>query len=175
MELSSRVLLRIGLQVVGVITIINGICHTIAIGGIAPFSEGMMPLAVQIVNIIIPLVTLAAGIFLLVGTKNMVQYLYPDDAEKLDSARAIFNLAMKILGMVLIIKALPDAVQLLANIIYLKNISPAINSDLQQEFIYTRLISTLLYFVFGCYLVRGGQFLDRIAFSDIHKVNYKGE
>jgi len=175
MELSSRVLLRMGLQIVGVITIINGICHTIAIGGIVPFSDGMMSPAVQIINIIIPLVTLAAGIFLLVGTRKMVQYLYPDDAEKLDSARDVFNLAMKILGMVLIVKALPDAVQLLANIIYLKNISPAINSDFQQEFVYTRLISTLLYIAFGWYLVRGGQFLDRIAFSDIHKVKYKSE
>lgn len=165
MELSSRVLLRIGLQVVGVITIINGICQTIAIGGIIPFSEDMMPPAAQIMNILMPLVIVAAGIFLLVGTKKLAEHLYPDDEETLDSARAIFNLAMKILGMVLIVQALPDTVQIISNIIYLKSVSPAIFTDLQQEFIYTRLLSTLLYLIFGFYLVKGGRLLERIAIS----------
>ena len=167
-ELSSRALLRIGLQVLGVITIINGLCNVIAFGGILPSSEGMMPLAAQVFNIMIPVVTLAAGIFLLVGTKKLAAYLYPDDEEKLDSAKSIFNLSMKILGMVLVVRALPDAVQIISHIIYMKSLSPAISSEVQQQFIFTRLASTLLYSAFGWYLVRGGRFLERIAFSDLH-------
>ena len=168
MELSSRTLLRIGLQVVGVITIINGLCNLIAFGGIIPPSEGMMPLAAKITNVMVPVVTLAVGIFLLVGTKRLAEYLYPDEEEKLNSARAVFNLAMKILGMVLIVRYLPDAVQIISHIIYMKSLSPAISSDIQQQFVYTHLGSTVLYFAFGWYLVRGGKFLERIAFSNIH-------
>lgn len=175
MELSSRVLLRISLQVVGVITLIDGICHAIGVGGIVPFSRDMMPLAAMITSILIPLVSVAAGIFLLVGTRKLIANLYPDEEEKPDSARAIFNLAMKVLGMVLIVKALPDAVQLLSNIIYIKSINPVFNTDSQQQFIYTRLLSTLLYFIFGWYLVRGGKFLERLAFPPEQTVKNKDE
>ena len=111
------------------------------------------------------------GIFLLVGTKRLAAYLYPDDEEKLDSAKSIFNLAMKILGIVLVVRALPDAVQIISHIIYMKSLSPAISSEVHQQFIFTRLASTLLYFALGWYLVKGGQFLQRIAFSDLHGKN----
>jgi len=164
-EISSRVLLRIGLQIVGVITIITGICQSIATWGNIPSSRGMLPMGVTVVSILIPLVTLAAGLFLVIGTKSLTEKLYPDEEEKLDSSQDIFSLAMKITGMVLLVKALPDAVQILSNLIYIKASSPVWNNSVQFQFIYTELVSTLLYFVFGWYLLRGGQLFVRLAFS----------
>ena len=165
MEISSRVLLRIGLQIVGVITIITGSCQSIATWGNLPSSQGMLPMGIMAVSILIPLFTLAAGIFLVIGTKSLTEKLYPDEEEKLDSSQDIFSLAMKITGMVLLVKALPDAAQILSSLIYIKASSPVMNNSLQFQFIYTELVSTLLYFVFGWYLLKGGQLFVRLAFS----------
>ncbi len=166
MEISSRVLLRTGLQIVGVITIITGICHTIATWGNLPSSRGMLPMGALVMSILIPLVTLAAGIFLLIGTESLTEKLYPDEEEKLDSAEHIFSLAMKITGMVLIVQALPDAVQIVSSLIYIKASSPVLNNSVQFQYIYTELVSTLLYFIFGWYLLKGGQLFVRLAFHD---------
>lgn len=168
--LSSRVLFRTSIQITGILTIIKGISNAIALVGTVPTSREMIPLALQISSVLIPVFIIAAGVFLLVGSKNMVKKLYPDENEKPDSGEAIFRLAMKILGAVLIVEALPDAVQILSNLIYIKSISPVINTDVNQ-FIYTRLLSTILSFIIGWYLIKGGQLLVRMAFSDNKKSN----
>lgn len=165
-EISSRILLRIGLQIVGVITIITGICHTIATWGTLPSSQGMMPMGILVVSILVPLFILAAGIYLVIGTKSLTEKLYPDEEELLDSSQDIFNLSMKITGMILIVKALPDAVQIFSSLIYIKASSPVMNNAVQFEFIYTKLVSTLLYFVIGWYLLKGGQLFVRLAFHN---------
>lgn len=170
MEISSRALLRIGLQIVGVITIITGICNAVATWGNLPYSQGMLPLGIKLVSILIPLVILAAGIFLIIGTKSLTEKLYPDEEEKIASSRDIFILSMKITGMVLLVKALPDAVQILSNVIYIKAASPVMNNAVQLEFIYTRLVSTLLYFIFGWYLLKGGQLFVRLAFHHVSDI-----
>ena len=163
-EISSRVLLRIGLQIVGVITIITGICRTIATWGNLPYSQGMMPTGIMVVSILIPVFIVAAGIFLVIGTKSLAEKLYPNEGEKLDSSQDIFSLSMKITGMVLLVQALPDAVQILSSLIYIKASSPVMNNSVQFQFIYTELVSTLLYFVFGWYLLKGGQLFVSLAF-----------
>jgi hypothetical protein len=163
-DISSRVLLRIGLQIVGVITIITGISRAIATGGSLPSIQGMMPIGMKVVSILIPLFTLAAGIFLVSGTKSLTEKLYPDEKETLDSSQDIFSLSMKITGMVLLVQALPDAVQILSSIIYIKATSPVMNNSVQFQFIYTEIVSTLLNFVFGWYLLKGGPLFVRLAF-----------
>jgi hypothetical protein len=45
------------------------------------------------------------------------------------------------------------------------------NTDAQHQFIYTRFLSTLLYFIFGWYLLKDGQFLVLMAFPDTAKVD----
>lgn len=166
-EISSRILLHIGLQIVGVVTIINGVCHTITTWGTLPSSQGMMPIGIKVVSILVPLFILAAGIFLVVGTKSLTNKLYPDDDEKIDSSKDIFSLSMKITGMVLLVKALPDAVQIISSLIYIKATSPVMDNAFQLEFIYTKLASTLLYFIFGWYLLKGGQLFVRLAFHHV--------
>lgn len=163
-DISSRALLRTGLQIVGVITIITGLCRAIATWSSSPYSGGMTPVGSIAISIAIPLFTIAAGIYLVMGTESLTARLYPDDEEKPDSSEDIFTLAMKITGMVLIVQALPDAVQILSSLIYIKASSPVMNNSLPFQFIYTELISTLLYFVLGWYLLKGGQLFARMAF-----------
>ena len=166
LEISSRALLRIALQIIGVITIISGIRQSIVYWGSIPYSQGMTPTGIMALSIVIPLFVLAAGIFLVMGTKSLTEKLYPDDEEKLDSSQDIFSLAMKIIGMVLLVQAIPDAVQILSTIVYIKASSPVLNNSLQLQYIYTNIVSTLLYFGFGWYLLRGGELFARLAFHN---------
>lgn len=168
--LSSRVLLRTGLQVVGLVTFIKGITYAIASGGGIVSNQGIA-LRLEILSALLPVFLMAAGLFLIIGSQPIVEKLYPDSEEKPDSGEALFCLAMKILGAVLIVQALPDAVQVLSNLIYIKSVGLVWNTDAQQQFIYTRCLSTLLYFVFGWYLLKDGQFLVLMAFPETAKVD----
>ncbi|MEN6328619.1 MAG: hypothetical protein ABFD18_20725 [Syntrophomonas sp.] len=165
--LSSRVILRTGLQVVGVVTLIKGVAYAIVAWGGIESSQGLSQ-RLQIMNALVPLFLIVAGVFLVIGSKSMVEKLCPDNEEKPESGEAIFSLAMKILGAVLIVQALPDAVQVLSNLIYIKSVGLVWDTDVQRQFIYTRFLSTFLYFIFGWYLLKGGQLLIRMAFPDIN-------
>ncbi len=172
MDLSSKVMLRVGLQLVGVITVINGVVQCIVSwgslygswGSHLPSTEGMMPPWILITSIAVPLIVLGAGLYLLLGSKGLADRFYPDEEEKLDSARSIFILAMKVLGLVLIVQALPDAVQIITSFMYIANMNAALDFRAQSEFFYNRLLSTLLRFAIGYYLLVGGQLLLRLAF-----------
>lgn len=164
--LSSRVILRTGLQVVGVVTIINGFQQAIAALGVILANRESIELSVQISTVLVPLVIIAVGIFLTIASNALVAKLYPDSAVVPDSGEALFVLAMKILGAVLVVQALPEAVQLLSNLIYIRSLNPVWNTDVQSQFIFTHLLSTLLYFIIGFYLLRGARLLVSLAFPE---------
>lgn len=158
--LSSRVLLHTGLQVVGVVTIIMGIAGLIGVAGIVT-SQEMMAKGLQFAAVLSPAFVLAAGVYLTIGSKGLVQKLCPDSEEKPGSGEALFILAMKVLGAVLVVKALPDAVQVLSNLMYIKSLGPAWS---YSQFIYTNGLSTLLKFIIGLYLLKDGKLLVYLAF-----------
>ena len=155
-----------GLQIVGLVTIIKGIVNLIAVCGTILANQEMMLLGLHVSAALAPTLMVAAGVFLIIGSKGWVEKLYPDNEEKPESGEALFILAMKVLGAVLIVQALPDAVQILSNLVYLQSVSPIWNTDVQKQFVFTHLLSTLLYFIFGWYLLKGGHFLIRMAFKD---------
>lgn len=163
--LSTRDLLRVGLQVLGVVAILIGLSKLLAIIGIITVGQEM-PLGIQIATVLEPAIILAAGLFLTIGSKGIVIKLYPDSEEKADSGEALFILAMKILGAVLIVMALPIAVKVISNLIYIKSVSPIWNTDFHKEYIYSNLLPSILYFIFGWYLLKGGKLLVRMAFRD---------
>lgn len=164
--LSSRVILRTGLQVVGVVTMINGFQQAIAAWGIILANQESINLSIQISTILVPLVIIAVGIYLTISSNGIASKLYPDSVAVSDSGEALFVLAMKILGAVLVVRALPDAVQLLSNLIYIQSVSPVWNTDVQSQFIFTHLLSTLLYFIMGFYLLGGARLLVSWAFPE---------
>lgn len=163
-RVSSRVILRTGLQVVGVVTIINGLNQAIATLGIVLSSRENLALGIQISSVLVPMVIILMGIYLTIASNGIAARLNPDSAVVPDSGETLFVLALKILGAVLVVHALPDAVQLLSNVIYIKSVSPVWNTGVQSQFIYTHLISTLIYFGIGWYLLRGGRLLVVWAF-----------
>lgn len=166
MNLSSRNFFQTGLQIAGVILSITGFCNLIGIIGGFLISDSGIPLIAMLTSVAAPLVCLAAGIFLLAGSQNLIHSCYPDEEEKLDSERAVFNLAIKIIGVIFFVKALPDAVKIVSNLIYIKATNPVFSTDFQHEYIYTNLFSTLIYLLFGWYMVSSGKILERLAFRN---------
>lgn len=169
MKLEPRAVLRVGLQIVGVLTIIESLGRIL--GTVLVLTDGSQPMPALLLlgSIIIPIIILIAGIFLLIAPRALLDKLYTNEKDTIDSARTVFDLAMKITGMVMIVKALPDASQILSNIIYIKFISPAISTHVQSQFIYDHLISMLLSLIIGYYLLKGGPILERLAFRDYNQ------
>ena len=87
--LSSRVLLRTGLQVVGVIAIVMGVAGLISVVGVV-ISEEMQPLVLRFGAILAPVFILAAGVYLTIGSKGLVEKLCPDSEEKPESGETLF-------------------------------------------------------------------------------------
>lgn len=158
--LSSRVLLRTGFQVVGVIFIIMGLAGLISVVG-AVISQEMIPWVMQIAAILTPVFVLAAGVYLTIGSKGLVEKLYPDSEEKPESGEALFVLAMKILGAVLIVTALPILVQVISSFIYIKSFGTTWS---QGQIVYVQGPSTILKLIIGWYLLKDGKLLVDLAF-----------
>lgn len=158
--LSSRVLLRTGLQVVGVIAIVMGVAGLISVVGVV-ISEEMQPLVLRFGAILAPVFILAAGVYLTIGSKGLVEKLCPDSEEKPESGEALFVLAMKVLGAVLIVTALPILVQAISSFIYIKSYGPVWS---QGQIAYVQGLSTLLKLIIGWYLLQDGKLLVDLAF-----------
>ena len=158
--LTSRVLLRTGLQVVGVVAIIRGITMLIGMVGVVAGPE-MLPWITQIAAILSPTVILAAGVYLIIGSKGLVEKLCPDSEEEPESGQALFVLAMKVTGAVFIVMALPDLVQAISNFIYIKSYGPAWT---EGQIAYVQGLSTLVKLIIGWYLLRDGRLLVDLAF-----------
>lgn len=160
--MSPRVLLRTSLQVVGVVAIIRGITMLIGMVGVVAGPE-MMPWVMRIAAILSPVVMLAAGVYLTIGSKGLVEILCPDSEEKPKSGETLFVLAMKVTGAVLIVTALPDLIQAISSFIYIKSLGPAWT---QGQIAYVQGLSALVKLIIGWYLLRDGRLLVDLAFRE---------
>lgn len=170
MNVSPKQCFRVALQVIGILTIINGICSAFSSWAYVVASlhtvEFHQPWSWMVGNIGTPIVMLMAGAFLLFGTRNLVNKTYPNEDKRLDSDVKLFDLALKIAGTVLIVQNLPQVVQILANLIfiYVLGANPIMDTERQIDLIIGRVFSTTIFVIFGWYLLRGGKWFARIAF-----------
>jgi len=146
--------------VVGVVAIIRGITMLIGMVGVVAGPE-MLPWITQIAAILSPTVILAAGVYLIIGSKGLVEKLCPDSEEKPESDEALFVLVMKVLGAVLIVMALPDLVQTISSFIYIKSLGPVWS---QSQIVYDQGLSALVKLIIGWYLLTDGKLLVDLAF-----------
>lgn len=163
----------VGLRVIGVLVIIKAI-QSLIMG--VPFIMGVFGqeenlgwvINLQIINLVNPLVLLIIGIYLLSGMKGVVERLYPKSEEIiLDSSRKVFNLAMKITGLVLVVYSIPELLKIISNGLYLGYYYRFGIDTFQQEIIVIeRTLATLVSLILGFYLLLSGRFFENIAFKD---------
>lgn len=164
MNMTYKDWLLAGLKVLGVVTIVNGLVQAIVTWGSLPSTQNEIPRWMLASSAAVPLVVLGAGLYLVLGTRGLVDRVYQDEEERQDSAAVIFMVAMKVLGTVLIVEALPDAIQIISSFIYIHGVSPVWDSSMQSQFIYQHFLSVLVKFALGCYLLLGGKWLQNVAF-----------
>lgn len=164
MEMSYKAWLCVALKVLGVMILVNGGVQAVYQWGSLPSAQGMLPAWMTAISIAVPLVVLGAGLYLVLGTQHLIDRVWSDQQEELDSARAIFMVAIKVMGVVLVVQALPEVVEIISNALYIYSVSGVWNTSAQSEFIYERLIATLLKLGIGCYLLLKGDWLQRVAF-----------
>lgn len=173
MNIKAADLFLVGLRVVGVLVIIKAIQSLIMS---APFIMGVLGheeslgwvISLQVMSVVNPLVLLIIGIYLLSGMKGIVERLYPPSEEIiLDSSRKVFNLAMKITGLVLVVYSIPELLEVISNGLYLGYYYRFGIDTFQQEIIVIeRTLATLVSLILGFYLLVNGRFFENIAFKD---------
>ncbi|NLB88671.1 MAG: hypothetical protein GX790_05520 [Syntrophomonadaceae bacterium] len=163
----------IGLRLIGVLIIIKAIQGLVMsipyITGILGLGENLgWAISLQVMNLVNQLVLLVIGIYLLSGMKGIVNRLYPSPEEAiLDSSRKVFNLAMKITGLVLVVYSIPDLLNILSNGLYIGYYHRfAIDTFQQQALVIERSLATLVSLILGFYILVSGRFFENIAFKD---------
>jgi len=164
MDMSYKGWLSVGLKVLGAATLVNGLVQVVIQWGSLPSVWGMASSWLLVGSIALPLVTIAAGLYLLMGTRGLVDRVWSDGQEELDSAQVMFAVAMKIMGLVLAVQALPEVIQAIFNILFIFGVSPVWDTSAQNQFIYQKFLSMLLKLLLGCYLLFKGTWLQRVAF-----------
>lgn len=156
--------LSVGLKILGTVTLINGMVQAVLQWSSLGDLQGEPASWMLICSVIVPLVTLGAGLYLLLGTRELVDRLWPNLEGELETEKAIFKIAMKIVGMVMVVQALPEVVRLISNGLYIYSVSQVWNTSMQHGFIYEKLLSTLLQLLIGWYLLFKGTWLLKAAF-----------
>ncbi|MGE5389574.1 MAG: hypothetical protein ACM3PE_00775 [Deltaproteobacteria bacterium] len=167
MGMSYKGWLSVGLKVLGTITLINGMVQAVLQWSSLADLQGQPAPWMLVCSIVVPIVTLGAGLYLLLGTRKLVSRLWPDQEDELESEKAVFKIAMKIMGMVLVVQALPEVVRLISNGLYIYSVSTVWDTSMQHGFIYEKLLSILLQLLIGCYLLFKGAWLQKVAFPAV--------
>jgi len=164
MDMSYRGWLSVGLKILGAATLVKGIEQAVMQWSSLADVQGMASPWMLICAALVPLITVGAGVYLLLGARNLVIKLWPDGEDELASEKAVFTIAMKIMGMVLVVQALPEIVRLISNGLYIYSVGSVWDTSMQHSFIYEQLLATLLKLLLGGYLLFKGAWLQRAAF-----------
>jgi len=164
MDMSYKGWLSVALKVLGVVTLVNGMVLAVAQLGSLPSIPASVSPWMTVSCIAMPLIMLGAGLYLLLGTQRLVTRIWADQENQLDAERAIFKVAMKVLGMALVVQALPKAVQIISNALFIYGVGSVWDISTQLQFICQEFLSTLLKLLLGCYLLFKGTWLQRVVF-----------
>lgn len=163
-NISARNLFKVALQVLGVILFIKGVYMAIIYTESLIFTKPA-PLYMQLTTVFMAIVPPIVGLFLLFKADPLVVKVYKTNEELIDSGPDLFRLAMKITGMVLIVNALPDAIQVISSMLYIQQVGPAMSIAEPMRNLAFKLVGTLLYFIMGSYLLVNGDLLIKLAFG----------
>lgn len=172
MKMTVSDLFAAGARIIGILTIIKGIQVIIMTipGLFVMFGQNSPEWAAvqQLITLVYPLALILIGFYLLAGVPELIKKLYPEgDVPVLESSRTVFELAMKITGMVLVVYALPELLNIFSNALYIGHYQRlGINSSAQQMIIAERLLATLVSLLLGFYLLYSGRFFERLAFKE---------
>lgn len=172
MHLSPRDIFLTAIKVVGVIILLKALHQFIVLIPMITVNSFTTRWEVWqvLLSFISPLVLLLMGIYLLKQAEWLTERLWGAKQEQSEPEttppQVLFHLALKVLGLVLIVMALPVAFRVLGNALYINSVSGAISTVYQTEFIYREVLATLVNLLLGFYLLCSGRFFARLAYPE---------
>jgi hypothetical protein len=166
---------RAGLKIIGMLTIIWSLTHVVSViftfysiynqSDLMIGSDLMYYRFSLVFQAVYPIVLFGLGAYLLKGGEAIVQLAFRgSDENSEDKVGELFNLFMKLAGLALIIYAIPKAVQLVANLLFVTS-ATLIDTSFQKEFITQNLLITVIQLLLGVYLLRSGKVFYNIGFK----------
>lgn len=165
MDMPYKNWLSLGFKILGVVTLVNGLVQAVVQWGSLTSIQGPGSFWMIVSCIAMPLVIIGAGLYLLLGTKGLTDRAWLDNQKELDWTLAIFMVAIKVVGIFLIVEALPEIVKCITEAIYIYNANGVWDTEVQSRFLYQYLLASLLRLVLGYYLLFKGEWLQRAAFA----------
>lgn len=110
-------------------------------------------------------VMLIIAVALIKNAESIAQRAYPvETMEDIDEV-GLFNLAMKVIGLVFMVWAIPDMVQIICKFLYISYLTPVWSHETQTMYIVDHLPITLLFLILGWYLIKDGSLFTKMAFE----------
>jgi hypothetical protein len=107
---------------------------------------------------IIPFLFIGGGLYLLGGGESIYKFAYPEQEENRSDFKEKFTLALKILGVYLVISYLPSLLENISEFITKASAPPMYQMMMSgQQFNITTSISNMIGFALGLYLLRSGK------------------
>jgi hypothetical protein len=122
-----------------------------------------------LIQAVIPLLLFVIGLYLLRDGDAVIRFAFKGETEsgeteKSVSYQSLFLLFTKMVGLVMIVYALPKFFQLVSKIIFITSVQSAVRLDEQITFIIQNAVSTFIYLIVGFYLLKSGKYFIRLAF-----------
>lgn len=154
---------KLGCKLFGVYCLLMGV-PALGVAISTFFSQGDIPLEIQkayffatTVTRLIPVLYIGGGLYLLGGGENLYNYAYPDKETNNDINENNFKLAIKILGVYLIVSYAPSVLMNLSELIT-KTTAPSMFQMMSDhQFNFTNIISNTAGLFLGFYLLRSGK------------------
>ena len=127
--------------------------------------EGNSQMGQFIPMLLSPVVMLIIAAALMKKAESIAEKAYPVETMEDINEVGIFNLAMKITGLVFMVWAIPDLVQVISKLCYISYLAPVIAHQEQTMYVADHLPRTLLFLLLGWYLLKSGRLFTKMAFK----------
>ncbi len=124
-------------------------------------------LASTIATRIIPIAYIAAGLYLIRGGSGFYRFAYPDGGGYSDNLPDKFKVFLKLLGIYLIFTYFPTLLRTISSFLTYTHAPKFFTMFQEQQFTYVNAASSIWSVLFGIYLLRGGQFIVKIALQTL--------
>jgi len=112
-----------------------------------------------------PVVMLIIAAVLMKNIESIAEKAYPVETEDDINEVGVFNLAMKITGLVFMVWAIPELVQIISKLCYISYLAPSIYHQEQTMYVADHLPRSLLFLLLGWYLLISGRLFTKMAFK----------
>jgi hypothetical protein len=122
-----------------------------------------------LIQAVIPVLLFVIGLYLLRGGDSVIRFAYKGEKKSREieeqvSYESLFLLFIKMVGLGMIVYALPMFFQLLSNILFIASVQSPVRLEEEITFVIQNAVSTLIYLIGGFYLLKSGDIFYNLAF-----------